>query len=259
MIRPLRFLIDLLFPPKCCFCGKIVFTHRDDVCPACWDTLPELSGGERRLDAMQKWQPPAQRAAPGFDAGATQPLDGAATPSPTPALPDGMQLEAAVRCVSALRYEGGVRRGFLRYKFSGDYWLGEVFGEIMAGVIFEALDGEFDAVTWAPLSSRRRRKRGYDQAKILAETVAERLGFPLVPTLIKKRDTAANSSLTSAADRAPNVSGAYDVLPDAANLRLLLIDDILTTGATLSECARALIDGGAESVVCAVFAEADGT
>ncbi|MDR2615092.1 MAG: ComF family protein [Oscillospiraceae bacterium] len=216
MIRPLRFLIDLLFPPKCCFCGKIVFTHRDDVCPECWETLPGLSGGERRI-------------------------------------------ENAARCVSALRYEGGVRRGFLRYKFSGDYWLGEVFGEILAGVVFEALGVEFDAVTWVPLSARRLRKRGYDQAKILAETVAGLLGLPLVPALVKKRDTTANSSLKKAAERLPNVSGAYEPLSGIEGLRLLLIDDVLTTGATLSECAGALMRGGAARVVCAAFAEADGT
>jgi ComF family protein len=216
VIRPLRFIIDLLFPPKCCFCGKIVFTHRDDVCPACWETLPGLSGGESRI-------------------------------------------EFAARCISALKYEGAVRRGFLRYKFSGDYWLGEVFGEILAGVVFEALDGEFDAVTWVPLSARRRRSRGYDQAKILADTVAGLLGFPLIPSLAKKRDTAANSSLKNADERAPNVSGAYEPLPGIENRRLLLIDDVLTTGATLSECAGTLLRGGASRVVCATFAEADGT
>lgn len=216
MIRPLRFVIDLLFPPKCCFCGKIVFTRRDDICPSCWEELAGLSGGERRL-------------------------------------------EHAARCVSALRYEGAVRRGFLRYKFSGDYWLGEVFGEILAGVVFEALGGEFDAVTWVPLSARRLRKRGYDQAKILAGTVAGLLGLPLVPALVKKRDTAANSSLRSAAERGPNVSGAYEPLPGAEGLRLLLIDDVLTTGATLSECAGTLARGGAAGVVCAAFAEADGS
>jgi ComF family protein len=219
VIRPLRFIIDLLFPPKCCFCGKIVFTHRDDVCPACWEALPGLSGGERRLEVSAR----------------------------------------TARCVSALRYEGAVRRGFLRYKFSGDYWLGEVFGEILAGVVFEALGGEFDAVTWVPLSARRLRKRGYDQAKILAGTVAGLLGLPLVPTLFKKRDTAANSSLRNAAERQPNVAGAYGILPGAEGLRLLLIDDVLTTGATLSECAGTLLQGGAAHVVCAAFAEADGS
>lgn len=161
--------------------------------------------------------------------------------------------------ISALRYEGKVRDAFLRYKFSGQYWLSEPFGELLAEIVDMQLKGRFDVITWAPVSKKRKRQRTYDQAELLAKSVGKCLkDVPVVPGLLKTRHTKANSSLSDADGRRENVKDAYEALPGTENRRILIIDDVYTTGATLSECAKTLMLGGAESVICATLAYADG-
>lgn len=116
--------------------------------------------------------------------------------------------------------------------------------------------GEYDLVTWVPLSRRRLRERGYDQARLLARSTARELGLPLTPTLHKQRNTQPQSGTGDAAKRRANIAGAYRMKQgaDVTGKRVLLMDDIVTTGATLSECARVLGKAGAEQVVCATVA-----
>ena len=109
-------------------------------------------------------------------------------------------------------------------------------------------------MTWVPVSERRLRQRGYGQARLLAESACRRWDTKPVALLRKVADNPAQSGLTEAAARRANVLGVYEALPEAAGKRVLLIDDICTTGATLTECVRVLKDGGAESVACAAVA-----
>ena len=109
-----------------------------------------------------------------------------------------------------------------------------------------------------PLSDRRKKERGYDQAFLLASAAALELGDVAVETLRKERNTDPQSGITEDAQRRANVLGAYTpVDPElVAGKRVLLIDDVVTTGSTLSECARTLRTMGAEDVVCAALARA---
>lgn len=161
-------------------------------------------------------------------------------------------------CAAPLRYEGRVRKCLLAYKFSGRRSYAEGLSELVAEAVRRELDGRFDVVTWAPVSAKRRRQRGFDQARLLAERTADKLGTPARELLKKTRDTRANSSLKGAELRRANVSGAYEATDRGSirGARVLLIDDIVTTGATLSECSRVLLTAGAESVVCAAAAAA---
>lgn len=166
-------------------------------------------------------------------------------------------LPGPLRCVSPLWYEGLARDGILRFKFRGAVGAAEVLGGLTAQCAAERYAGEFDAVTWAPVSGKRLRERGYDQARLLAEAMCRR--WDTVPTamLRKTADTPAQSGLADAARRRANVLGAYQAEEDAVRgRRILLVDDIVTTGATLCECARVLREAGAESVVCAAAARA---
>lgn len=161
-------------------------------------------------------------------------------------------------CCAPLRYEGDVRRALLRYKFNGRRGYAAGFAKLMADCVSEVLEDSFDVVTWVPVSARRLRERGYDQARLLAELTAERLGVQVVHALRKSRHTRANSSIKGREGRAANILGAYEVRDAAAvrGKRVLLVDDIVTTGATLSECSRMLLMAGAEDVVCAAAAAA---
>ena len=109
------------------------------------------------------------------------------------------------------------------------------------------------------VSAARRRERGYDQAQLLAQATAEALGKQAVPLLTKVKDTKAQSALTDGRLRKSNVAGVYSVPRphEVAGKKILVIDDILTTGATLREAARVLQEAGAEKVICATLAAAD--
>ena len=159
-------------------------------------------------------------------------------------------------CLSPLYYEREVRDALLRYKFQQRSAYCEAFGVLLADCVAEFLDAEVDLVSWVPLSRKRLKKRGYDQAQLLSQAVARELDLPCVPVLEKTVHTQQQSKTGSAEKRRANISGAYRVLPGAevSGKTVLLIDDIVTTGATFSECARMLCMAGANRVFCAALA-----
>ena len=155
-------------------------------------------------------------------------------------------------CASPLYYEGPAEEAIRRLKFRGRSAVAGPLGKLLADCVREHC-GDYDLIAFVPLSARRERERGYCQARLIAAAAAEALGGEAVPVLKKTRHTRANSGLRGAAARKANVSGAYKVTqPEAVSGRsVLLIDDVITTGATLSECARVLRMAGANRVVCA--------
>jgi ComF family protein len=212
----LNWLWDLLFPPKCPFCGRLL-DKGELLCPDCQRDLPWLTG------------PAGERA-----------------------------VELTEGCVSPLRYQDKVRTAIHGYKFGGRSARSVAFGTLIAQAVQDR-GYEFDLISWPSLSSKRLRQRGYDQAELLAREVGKLLAVPVVPTL-QKADRPAQSGLEDEGARRANVLGAYTpVEPEGfRGKRVLLIDDVVTTGATLSECARTLRVAGAEAVLCATLAQAGG-
>lgn len=153
-------------------------------------------------------------------------------------------------------YEAALRESFHRFKFGGAEHYARTYGAWMAHTIKDRLSGRFDCVTWAPVSRRRRRARGYDQSELLCREIAAAFGMQPVRLLHKCTNAPAQSSLADAAHRRANVSGAYEVpRPELVRgRRILLIDDIVTTGATLAECSRVLRMAGASELVYAALA-----
>ena len=160
------------------------------------------------------------------------------------------------RCAAPLYYEGAVREAILAFKFRGKLEALDCFGSLMAQTAAEAFSGEFDAVTWAPVSRKRLRQRGYDQARLLCASLCVDWHVEPQETLRKVRYNPAQSGLEDAAARRANVLGVYEAVKpaDIAGKRFLLVDDILTTGATLGECVRVLKAAGAADVVCLTLA-----
>lgn len=218
MTKMLEGLLDLLFPPKCPFCHRVMEDGQRYLCARCQKSLP--------------WSPG----------------------------PLGMQtVEFTAGCVSPLYYREGVRDGVRRFKFQNCPGYAGAFGMLTAQAVRDAWDGEgFDVVTWAPLSQKRLRKRGYDQARLLAEEVARRLEVPARALLVKPRNNPEQSGQESDGLRRVNVMDAYEAVPGAeiAGQTVLLVDDVVTTGSTLAECARILRSAGAAKVYCAAFARA---
>ena len=212
-MKLLTWLLDLLFPPKCIICHRVLDEPRAVVCPDCLDALPNYEGAEPHV-------------------------------------------RYAERCVATFFYQEPIRASILRFKFGGLKQYAEQYGKWMAVTIGDKLSGDFDLVTWAPVSDERRKSRGYDQTELLCRAVSETLGVPMLRTLVKTTHTPAQSTLQDAAMRAANVRGVYEPYqPEVyAGKRILLLDDIVTTGATLSECSRVLLTAGAERVLCAALA-----
>lgn len=215
-MRPLHVLLDLLYPPKCPFCGRVLEQGEEGWCASCQEELPWTGPGDVKTVAF-------------CDA-----------------------------CLSPLWYQGGVREGMHRYKFGGGQGHARLFGALMAQCLRDRWAQPVDFITWAPLHPKRRRERGYDQAELLARRVGELTGLPVEQTLEKARTTATQSQTGGDEARKANVQGAYRALPgrDFTGKRVVLVDDVATSGATLSECAAALRRAGAASVVGLTFARA---
>jgi len=206
--------LNLLYPPKCPFCMKLLRDKNDCICPKCKKDLPYTKNGGK--------------------------LNG----------------NFFTVCISPLYYEGDVRESLLRYKFGRLTAYANPYGQLLAECIEEYLDAQVDMISWVPLSRKRLRDRGYDQARLLAEAVSFRLGIPCKPLLKKIRNTAPQSRTGSAEKRKANISEAYKVIDSekVSGKTILLIDDIVTTGTTLSECSRMLGMAGAERIYCAAVA-----
>ena len=214
MIKFFDYILSLIYPPKCVFCGTVI--DKSDICEECEKTLPYTKGDS----IYQKF--------PFVD-----------------------------KCISPLYYKDYVRRAVLRFKFAGCSCYSRRLGGIMSECAENNLDcGSIDMVSCIPLSRKRMHDRGYNQAELLAKEISKKVGVEYLPTLKKIRHNTAQSTIKDSKQRAANVIGAYRVI-DAEEVRgkyILLVDDVVTTGSTVSECARILKKSGAKAVYCVTLA-----
>jgi ComF family protein len=155
-------------------------------------------------------------------------------------------------------FQGGARELVHGLKYQHQ----SVLAEPMADLLFRFLEKEplpADVVVPVPLYSRRQRVRGYNQSALLAGALARRAGLPLDDrALVRVRSTASQAKTGNADERRVNVSGAFECRGrQLAGKRVLLVDDVSTTGATLDACAQALLRGNAASVWALTFAHED--
>ena len=155
-------------------------------------------------------------------------------------------------------YKENVRGSIQRFKFGYRRRYGDVYGRLMAMNLSGSLAEDADILSWVPVSRLRKLKRGYDQSELLCRAIGKELDLPTTGVLKKIRHTPPQSGLRDAAQRRANVMGAYKVVDpkSVAGKRILLIDDVVTTGATASECARMLLIAGAKEVYLAAVAAA---
>jgi len=210
-------VLDLLFPPKCVFCRKVLNKGEHAWCASCTKTLPFTDNFGKQDGDLYDF------------------------------------------CIAPLYYGGFVRKSILRYKFSGASAYAETYGRILAQCIRECPDAVYDIITWVPLSTSRERSRGYDQAMLLALATALELDDVAVETINKHRDVQAQSELGGKDERSANISGAYSVTDSEliTGKTVLLIDDVVTTGSTLNECAKVLRLAGATGIICAALARGE--
>lgn len=230
--RTLRQLRWVLYPRRCPFCDRVL--GNQPACPDCADGLAEL----RRAPSMRL------RGSEHY----LGRLDGAAAP---------------------YRYTGLVRRAVLRTKYQGAPWAAVELGVEMARLLFGSeirmcgseplpepvpgLDRGYDCILPVPASSK---KRGYNVPERMAQPLARAVGVPVVTDALTRARSTRRQEGLSLDERLANVAGAFRVdRPEAVEgKRILLVDDVLTTGATASACAQALLDAGAQSVFAVALA-----
>jgi ComF family protein len=229
MLTPVDRLLETvwatLFPARCLGCGR----RGVALCPPCRATLPYLDAS-----ACQRCAWPSRSAGP---CRACKRIPAAL---------------ASVRAVCA--YEGAARQAVHTLKFRSGRYLAPVLGQLLCEVATRR-PLQADLVVPVPLAPRRLRDRGYNQAELLAEHVVESVGGTLAARLLEREDRAPQQTLT-AVERRTNLRGAFSCAnPEAAHgQRILLVDDVMTTGATLGACAEVLVTAGASRVSALVFA-----
>jgi ComF family protein len=156
-------------------------------------------------------------------------------------------------------YEGSLRQAIHRWKYEGKTHLTPFFAEWMAtGLKHYWESNSFDLLLPVPLHTRRLRERGFNQALLLVKELSHRIGIPYEKTILqKKRPTIPQVNL-SGAEREKGVRGAFDVIgkEELERKSVLLVDDVYTTGATVNECSKVLLRGGAERVGVLTLAHA---
>lgn len=169
----------------------------------------------------------------------------------------GKQREVEYKAVVApYYYEGTVAEGVLHFKMNNMPFLAEKQGKAIAYAVnqyYELID--FDFVTFIPMLKRDEINREFNQSRLLAEVVSKQCDIPLVDALVKTKKTK-KQKRQNARDRFANVYNAYKVRGgvDVKDAKILLIDDVKTTGSTLTSAAMTLKAYGAKSVHCATFA-----
>lgn len=205
--------LEALFPRRCAGCGRGPWPF----CRACRAEVVVLAP-----PWCQRCGAPALRDAPRCRDCPPEPLALARAP---------------------FHFHGPVRSAVHRLKFSGWRGISEALGQAMAA----SWGREADVVAWVPLSKRRLAERGFDQARALAAVVAERLDLPLARLLARDGDPEGSQARRGREERLAAMRGRFHaVAPPPA--RVLLVDDVLTTGATAAACARALAGAGATEI-----------
>lgn len=217
--RWLMFLLDLLYPVRCGGCEEAGQGVWCETCDA----------------RVQRLYAPLQ----------TQPL---ALPPPRDA--------AAIDVTSAARYLSPLREAIHVFKYGGVPALAEPLSRMMIET-WRRANLQADVIVPVPLHSRRRRERGYNQSELLAKQLGRCLGVPVEPRALRRVRYTSQQARLDASARKLNVQGAFVAQRSLSNGKhIVLVDDVFTTGATMGECAAALLDAGAGRVSAITLARA---
>jgi ComF family protein len=224
-----------LLPSWCVVCrGELPWRARvASCCDACWSELPAIRGAKCVSCALPL---------PGDDA-TLRCIDCQADPAPL------------AWCDAWGRYGGGLDRILHAFKFEKHDFLDAPLASLLDSLLLARGDLQFDAVVPVPMSRSKERRRGYNQAELLARALARRAGIGC-SLLLTRRDERETQSTLDRAQRAANVRGAFAASPESKGKSILIVDDICTTGETLRACATEFVRAGAVRVAAVAVAKA---
>ncbi len=228
-------LIQSLYPSKCLYCNKMLNINSDNkwFCNSCIDKFEIIDG---KFDKCEKC---------------------------------GRIIEHKGNCAMCnnnafydngyvlFEYAGNIRDCIIRYKFNNKKSYSEYFADVMAEYIKLKTDGKYesiyDYITCVPLYKSKERIRGYNQTELIAKKLSKSLNIPYVRAVKKIRNTKQQSTL-SEKEREINIKNAFKCCYNIKDRKILIVDDILTTGHTINECSRILKKAGADRVDFAAIA-----
>ncbi len=211
-------LLDLVFPRTCAGCGR----ESGYLCDECEADAPRLGPPQCRVCSA-----PSRASLCAWCRSANQPFNGITAP---------------------YRWTGVVRELVYSLKYRNVRASAPRLAELMSAHLMEkSIDA--DIIAPVPLHPSRERERGYNQSELLARQVSSSTGMPMDAKLLaRSRNTPPQVTMTSPEERRQNVVGAFECIGDATGRRVLLIDDVVTSGATVAECSAQLRNAGASGV-----------
>ncbi len=248
LLRPLRRALDLVLPPRCLGCGLLV-EDQGALCSTCWSAMTFLADPLCRSCGLPFAYDPADSptSGSGGDSFVQDLACGACLAQPPP----------FERARAVMRYDDGSRPLLLGFKHGDRTEAAPTFAGWLARAGRELL-AEAEIVAPVPLHWRRLFARRYNQSALLASALARHCGARDIPDLLQRRRATPSQGRLNRAERHRNVAGAFAVHPRRATelegRRLLLVDDVMTTGATVSACSRAALKAGAAAVDVLVLA-----
>ena len=227
-----NFALDKFFPRKCPLCGSLLLPN-ERICGKCSDSVVFI-------------QPPiCQRCGrPIYDCACRG------------------ENYSFTRCVAPFAYTKSVRNGIHRLKFRNSPECAEFFALFMTTVVKREYNtASFDLVLSVPMHPSDIHRRGYNQSDLLAKSIADRINVPYGKRILVKAVRNNTQHTLAKADRRSNVSGVFKVAQPylVTGKRILLCDDIITTGSTLDACAAELLNAGAREVCCVTAAAVVGS
>jgi competence protein ComFC len=238
-------LMSVAFPSGCRICAHpLTAPTRIPICDPCLDSFQPISGRICDVCGM-----PVETAAAADSSVFVCPL----------CINAKDRTYAFDRLRSWSFYEGAMVRAILLLKFENIEPLGGLFARLLADLVAKGGPQlKADVVVPVPLHRQRERERGYNQAALIAKPLAKMLGLPCKSVLLTRIRPRPDKHILTLEERWESVRGAFATRPGSQidNLRVLLLDDVMTTGATLDSCAKTLRDAGARSVVGVTVARA---
>ncbi len=222
---------DILFPSRCAGCGRPVSSQMNFLCSSCARAIPFLD-----------------RSCPVCSG--PEPENGTCT------VCSGRRWYLDTN-ITVAAYSGIMKNLLRELKFGKVRRLHAVLGALACDEL-SARGVSADLITWVPMNAKKLRHRGFNQSELIARAVSKKTGIPSRRLLSERSGTGKQREL-GLRDRFINILGRYEAAPGArlAGQSVLLVDDIFTTGATINECARQLMNAGARSVISLTMARAD--
>lgn len=237
-MKILKSILEFLYPENavCVGCGDPTGAEHDGLCEKCLDRLEllRLTGNEGRCPRCMS---PLRR-------GRCRECE---------------MLEGAIRRATfAFVYAKPVSSIIKRYKYNGAGYLADwMAGQLLSAPHAKPMLRNCDLIVCAPSDRFRKNRRGYNQAYLLAKALGKRTGIPAADVL-KRRPFVKPQARLNREARLANLSGVIRCSKDLSGKRILLVDDVRTTGATAAACAKALLNAGAERVDLMTFAASEG-